>query len=150
MAFFRKIYDKSGQTIRMSRPATPMSMPRHSIWCVSRGRPTCSSWRTCSATSSRDLAGGKGIAACAENGYEHGLFQPAHDRALDIIGQDRTNPLAALLSVALMLDYLAEKSPSGKYGTAARLIENAIQAGFEAKRLQAAELRRYRYCGNHS
>ena len=60
-----------------------------------------------------DLASGMSIAACAENGCEHGLFQPTHGRALDIIGQNHTNPLAALLSVALMLDYLAEKSPNG-------------------------------------
>ena len=56
------------------------------------------------------LVGGMGMAACAEIGDETGLFQPAHGSAPDIMGQDKANPLAAILSGALMLDYLAEKT----------------------------------------
>ena len=56
------------------------------------------------------LVGGMGIAACAEIGDDTGLFQPAHGSAPNIMGQDRANPLAAILSGALMLEYLAEKA----------------------------------------
>jgi 3-isopropylmalate dehydrogenase len=38
------------------------------------------------------------------------LFQPAHGSAPDIMGEDRANPLAAILSGAMMLDYLADQS----------------------------------------
>ena len=85
------------------------------------------------------LVGGMGMAACAEIGDAHGLFQPAHGSAPDIMGQDRANPLAAILSGALMLDYLAERSGSPAHADAARIIEAAIQAGFEARRLRPVE-----------
>ncbi|MGR3714352.1 MAG: isocitrate/isopropylmalate dehydrogenase family protein, partial [Shimia sp.] len=44
------------------------------------------------------LVGGMGMAACGEIGDDTGLFQPAHGSAPDIMGQDKANPLAAILS----------------------------------------------------
>ena len=85
------------------------------------------------------LVGGMGMAACAEIGDEHGLFQPAHGSAPDIMGQDKANPLAAILSAALMLDYLAEKSGNTGYTDAALTIEDAVQRGFEQNRLRPME-----------
>ena len=85
------------------------------------------------------LVGGMGMAACAEIGDEIGLFQPAHGSAPDIMGQDKANPLAAILSGALMLDYLAEKSGDARYEEAARLIEAATEAGFEAAAIRPME-----------
>jgi 3-isopropylmalate dehydrogenase len=87
-----------------------------------------------------DLVGGMGMAACAEIGDAHGLFQPAHGSAPDIMGQDKANPLAAILSGALMLDYLAERHALEAHANAARMIETAIQTGFEANRLRPVEL----------
>ena len=85
------------------------------------------------------LVGGMGMAACAEIGDAHGLFQPAHGSAPDIMGQDKANPLAAILSGALMLDYLAEKSDQTEYAEAAVLIEEAVQNGFEQARINPME-----------
>ena len=85
------------------------------------------------------LVGGMGMAACAEIGDEIGLFQPAHGSAPDIMGQDKANPLAAILSGALMLDYLAEKSGDARYEEAAHLIEAATEAGFEAAAIRPME-----------
>lgn len=85
------------------------------------------------------LVGGMGMAACGEIGDEHGLFQPAHGSAPDIMGQDKANPLAAILSGALMLDYLAEKSGSSGYADAALAIEDAVQTCFEQNRLRPME-----------
>lgn len=85
------------------------------------------------------LVGGMGMAACAEIGDEVGLFQPAHGSAPDIIGQDKANPLAAILSAALMLDYLAEKLQKPRLADAAGLIEQAIDEGFERARLRPME-----------
>lgn len=85
------------------------------------------------------LVGGMGMAACAEIGDEHGLFQPAHGSAPDIMGQDKANPLAAILSGALMLDYLADRSGNQTYADAARIVEGAVNAGFEANRLRPME-----------
>ena len=85
------------------------------------------------------LVGGMGMAACGEIGDEHGLFQPAHGSAPDIMGQDKANPLAAILSGALMLDYLSEKFADSGYADAALIIEDAVQKGFEQTRLRPIE-----------
>ena len=85
------------------------------------------------------LVGGMGMAACAEIGDETGLFQPAHGSAPDIMGQDRANPLAAILSGALMLDYLSEKAGEPALGEAAELVERAVMQGFEQNRLRPME-----------
>lgn len=85
------------------------------------------------------LVGGMGMAACAEIGDDTGLFQPAHGSAPDIMGQDRANPLAAILSAALMLDYLAEQTGATAYEEAAAGIERAVEAGFAANALRPME-----------
>ncbi len=85
------------------------------------------------------LVGGMGMAACAEIGDDTGLFQPAHGSAPDIMGQDKANPLAAILSGGLMLEYLAEKTGNRGFEEAAGLIDAAVQAGFEANALRPME-----------
>lgn len=85
------------------------------------------------------LVGGMGMAPCGEIGDEIGLFQPAHGSAPDIMGQDKANPLAAILSGGLMLDYLAEKLGSQTFADAANLIDQAVVAGFAANRIRPME-----------
>jgi len=85
------------------------------------------------------LVGGMGMAACGEIGDAHGLFQPAHGSAPDIMGQDKANPLAAILSGALMLDYLADKSGNQKLAEGALLIEQAVYDCFAANELRPME-----------
>jgi 3-isopropylmalate dehydrogenase len=85
------------------------------------------------------LVGGMGMAACAEIGDDTGLFQPAHGSAPDIMGQDRANPLAAVLSGAMMLEYLARKADRPALADAAALIEAAVYRGFEQNRIRPLE-----------
>jgi 3-isopropylmalate dehydrogenase len=86
------------------------------------------------------LVGGMGMAACAEIGDETGLFQPAHGSAPDIMGQDKANPLAAILSVSLMLEYLAAKIDQASLLDAANLIDAAVYHGFAEERIRPVEL----------
>ncbi|MEO1250153.1 MAG: isocitrate/isopropylmalate family dehydrogenase [Pseudomonadota bacterium] len=85
------------------------------------------------------IVGGMGMAACGEVGDEIGLFQPAHGSAPDIMGQDKANPLAAIISGAMMLDYLSEKTGRPALLDAARLIDLAIERGFAENRLRPME-----------
>ncbi|WP_421780243.1 isocitrate/isopropylmalate dehydrogenase family protein [Kiloniella litopenaei] len=85
------------------------------------------------------LVGGMGMASCGEIGDNHGLFQPAHGSAPDIMGQDKANPLAAILSGALMLDYLADKSGVQALEDAAREIEHSIYQGFKENSIRPME-----------
>jgi len=86
------------------------------------------------------LVGGMGMAACAEIGDRHGLFQPAHGSAPDIMGADQANPMAAVLSAALMLDWLAERHGVADLERAALLVEAAVEEGFASKRTRPIEL----------
>lgn len=52
--------------------------------------------------------GGMGMAPSADIGDDHAVFQPAHGSAPDIAGQGKANPVATILSVALMLEWLGE------------------------------------------
>ena len=85
------------------------------------------------------LVGGMGMAACGEIGDTIGLFQPAHGSAPDIMGQDKANPLAAILSGAMMLDYLADKSGNAQFEKAGALIDSAVEDGFAANALRPME-----------
>ncbi len=85
------------------------------------------------------LVGGMGLAPCAELGDAHGLFQPAHGSAPDIAGQDKANPVAAILSAAMMLDWLGERHGIAALGEAAQLIEQAVEEGFATQTLRPME-----------
>ncbi|WP_099824254.1 isocitrate/isopropylmalate dehydrogenase family protein [Oceaniglobus indicus] len=55
------------------------------------------------------LMGGLGVAPSADIGEHHAVFQPCHGSAPDIAGQGIANPLAMILSGAMMLDWLGVK-----------------------------------------
>ncbi len=79
------------------------------------------------------LVGGMGMAPSADVGDNHGLFQPCHGSAPDIAGQGKANPIATILSAAMMLDWLAERSGSEALSAAAHRIEAAVDRVFAAK-----------------
>lgn len=69
------------------------------------------------------LVGGMGMAPSGDIGDHHAVFQPAHGSAPDIAGQGVANPLASILSAAMMLDWLGhEETRRG-----AQLIEHAVE-----------------------
>ncbi|MCP4326877.1 MAG: isocitrate/isopropylmalate dehydrogenase family protein [Alphaproteobacteria bacterium] len=85
------------------------------------------------------LVGGMGMAACAEIGDRHALFQPAHGSAPDIAGQGTANPMAAILSGGLMLDHLGDRHGIENLSDAARLLDEAVQSGFANGRFLPVE-----------
>jgi len=56
------------------------------------------------------LVGGMGMAPSADIGERAAVFQPAHGSAPDIAGRGIANPVAAILSVAMMLEWLKHSS----------------------------------------
>lgn len=52
------------------------------------------------------LVGGLGLVPSANLSKEVGIFEAVHGTAPDIVGKDKANPIALLLSSAMMLDYL--------------------------------------------
>lgn len=51
------------------------------------------------------LTGSLGMLPSASLGTKHALYEPVHGAAPDIAGQNKANPLAAILSVAMMMRY---------------------------------------------
>lgn len=52
------------------------------------------------------LMGGLGLAPSADIGLSQAVFQPCHGSAPDIAGQGKANPVAMILSAAMMLEWL--------------------------------------------
>ena len=72
------------------------------------------------------LVGGMGMAPSADIGENHAVFQPAHGTAPDLVGKDAANPIAAILSVAMMLDHLATRRKAPVLVSAAALIRRVV------------------------
>ena len=85
------------------------------------------------------LVGGMGMAPSADIGDHHAMFQPAHGSAPDIAGQGIANPVAAILSVAMMLDWLGDVET--QRGAAA--IRAAVQSVLEDKQNRTRDLGGY-------
>ncbi len=54
------------------------------------------------------LVGGLGFASAANIGDEYAVFEPTHGSAPKYAGQYKVNPMAMLLTVKLMFDWLGE------------------------------------------
>ena len=76
------------------------------------------------------LVGGMGFAPSADIGDERAVFQPAHGSAPDIVGSGRANPTAAILSAAMMLDWLGHRHGVSQCLDAAKLIDKAVEEVF--------------------
>jgi isocitrate dehydrogenase (NAD+) len=70
------------------------------------------------------LVGGLGLAPGANLGWEYAVFEPVHGSAPDIAGKGVANPLAMVLTAALMLRHL-------KWDDAADRVESAVAALLE-------------------
>ncbi|AAB99614.1 3-isopropylmalate dehydrogenase 2 (leuB2) [Methanocaldococcus jannaschii DSM 2661] len=55
------------------------------------------------------LIGGLGLAPSANIGDDKALFEPVHGSAPDIAGKGIANPMASILSIAMLFDYIGEK-----------------------------------------
>jgi isocitrate/isopropylmalate dehydrogenase len=62
-----------------------------------------------------------------------GFFDPVHGSAPDIAGKSLANPIAAILTSKMMLDYLGEKE-------AADLLLEAVKKNLSEKRIRTIDL----------
>ena len=72
--------------------------------------------------------GGMGMAAGGNIGYEHAMFEPIHGSAPKYKGQDKVNPMAAILCAAMMCDWLSTRFGDARLASMAKSIEGAIAA----------------------
>ena len=79
------------------------------------------------------LVGGLGLLPSANIGDTNGLFEPVHGSAPDIAGKQIANPIAMILSIAMMLDFLNENYYS-------KAIELAVKKVLKDKKILTPDL----------
>ncbi|MEM8672129.1 MAG: isocitrate/isopropylmalate dehydrogenase family protein [Planctomycetota bacterium] len=82
------------------------------------------------------LVGGLGLGPSAEIGEDHALFQPSHGTAPQLAGKNVANPMATILSAAMMLDWLGDRNDDRACLESAVRLEDAV-----AHVLKAGEVR---------
>ena len=73
-------------------------------------------------------AGGLGLAVGGNIGDEHAMFEPIHGSAPKHAGKDKANPMAAILAMQMMLDWLATRHGDDRLSQAASKVEAAVAA----------------------
>jgi isocitrate dehydrogenase (NAD+) len=79
------------------------------------------------------LTGGLGLAAGANLGWEYALFEPVHGSAPDIAGKGLADPVAMILSAAMLLRHVSERA-------AADAVERAVVAVLAERSRVTADL----------
>src|SRR5213595_4144075 len=72
------------------------------------------------------LIGGMGMAPSADIGDRHAVFQPAHGTAPDIAGKGIANPIAAILSSGMLLDWLGRRKRQPDLIAASERVDRAV------------------------
>ena len=75
-----------------------------------------------------ELAGGLGLGGTINAGDHHVMAQAVHGSAPDIAGQDIANPTAMVLSLAMMLDWIAAREQDNKLKEAGHRLSLALDA----------------------
>jgi 3-isopropylmalate dehydrogenase len=83
------------------------------------------------------IAGSMGLLASASLGDSVGLYEPIHGSAHDITGKGIANPLASILSAALMLDISFDLKPEAQ--ALLQAVENTLQAGYRTRDIATQE-----------
>ncbi len=73
------------------------------------------------------LTGSIGMLPSASIGEKFAMYEPIHGSAPDIAGQDKANPLATILSVAMMLRYSLDRADLAD--VLEKAVENTLDAG---------------------
>jgi 3-isopropylmalate dehydrogenase len=74
-----------------------------------------------------ELAGSLGIAPSLNASKDRAMAQAAHGSAPDIAGQDRANPIAMILSTAMLFDWLGARHHDDALSRASSLIERGVE-----------------------
>ncbi|GAA3160532.1 isocitrate/isopropylmalate dehydrogenase family protein [Blastococcus jejuensis] len=75
-----------------------------------------------------ELAGSLGIAPSLNSSDTRAMAQAAHGSAPDIAGRDIANPIAMILSSAMLLDWLGNRRGDERLVDAARVVDDAVRA----------------------
>jgi 3-isopropylmalate dehydrogenase len=80
------------------------------------------------------LTGSIGMLPSASLGGKVGMYEPVHGSAPDIAGQDKANPLATILSVAMMLRHSLDQSAAAE--RIEKAVEDVLNGGYRTADIQ--------------
>ncbi len=80
------------------------------------------------------LQGGLGLAPSGNIGDSRGMFEPVHGSAPSYAGKNRANPVAAIMSAVMMLEWLSERRADRKLQQAAGLIRRAVAESLKERK----------------
>jgi 3-isopropylmalate dehydrogenase len=80
------------------------------------------------------LQGGLGLAPSGNIGDSHGMFEPVHGSAPSYAGKNRANPVAAIMSAVMMLEWLSEKRADRRLQQAAGLVRRAVAESLKERK----------------
>ena len=86
------------------------------------------------------VQGGLGTAPSAEVGDKHGMFRPIHGSAPKYYGQFVVNPIATILSAAMLLDWLGDRHNDPHAKEAAERIERAVDLNLKEGKIMTYDL----------
>jgi isocitrate/isopropylmalate dehydrogenase len=73
------------------------------------------------------LQGGMGMAAGGNIGDEHAMFEPIHGSAPKHAGKDEVNPIAMILAVQMMLEWLGRRKGDRGLRAASTAVEKSVE-----------------------
>lgn len=129
-AFFRKIFDEvAGRHATVAKQSTYIDA--QALYLVQRPQDfdvivTENMFGDILSDLAAGLVGGMGMAPSADIGDHHAVFQPAHGTAPDIAGKGIANPIAAILSAGMMLNWLGQRRENPALCQAGQIVEQAV------------------------
>jgi len=86
------------------------------------------------------LQGGMGMAAGGNVGDHHGMFEPIHGSSPKHAGKDEVNPMAMILAVQMMLDWLGRRRNDKALLEASTSVEKAVVEVLKAGKVLTYDL----------
>lgn len=138
MAYFRRVFDEIAQSEYPDIATNRVYVDAAALYLVQRPAMfdvmvTENMFGDILSDLAAALVGGMGMAPSADIGDGHAVFQPSHGTAPDIAGKGIANPVATILSAALMLDWLGHPEE-------ARRIEAAVKQVLADPRARTRDL----------
>ena len=86
------------------------------------------------------VQGGLGVAPAGNIGSKHGVFEPVHGSAPKYYGQNSANPMASILALSMMLEWLAAKHHDRRAHTAAEIVKESVAATLRDGKVRTKDL----------
>lgn len=86
------------------------------------------------------IQGGLGIAPAANIGDGHGVFEPVHGSAPKYAGSNTANPIAAILAMSMMLDWLSSEHRDDRIQNAAFVVKDSVVEVLREGRIRTQDL----------